>query len=145
MDTHTTPDGRTFSVGQLVEFHCQWPHKIVVGRILKIEERPRDLGAGTEVGAVCAMRDHYHDVGTPERYTTFVPFWNHRFQPARGRPDSWFYQGITLEPKCAHPAGCELPPAPGDIYCAGCRTAVDREDADNADRGERATFPPYDC
>lgn len=24
--------------------------------------------------------------------------------------------------KCAHPAGCDMPAAPGDIYCAGCAT-----------------------
>jgi len=100
MKTYTTLDGRVFTVGQLVEFHCQWPHKIVPGRIKAIEERVRTdtLAPNTEVGAVVACRDFYHEHGTPERYTTFVPFWNHRLTPARGRPDSWFYADIEVAP-----------------------------------------------
>jgi hypothetical protein len=40
--------------------------------------------------------------------------------------------------KCAHPAGCELLAAPGDIYCEGCATDPTLEP------GPRCEYPDDD-
>lgn len=43
--------------------------------------------------------------------------------------------------KCAHPAGCEMLAAPGDIYCEGCATDPHLHDADDPYREERVPAP----
>jgi len=37
---------------------------------------------------------------------------------------------------CAHPAGCAMPPAEGDVFCADCRSALNREPNEPSTAGE---------
>lgn len=32
-----------------------------------------------------------------------------------------------MDKQCAHYAGCMMPREPGDVYCAPCRSSINRE------------------
>lgn len=83
---------REFQVGQQVEFHAEYPFKIIAGIVRTVEDRARE-GGGIERGAVIEWRDVYHESNLPERYTSFVPFWNARLQP-RTKAADWQYVGL---------------------------------------------------